>query len=216
METIQYMTPIFTPRNNFIMLYTSTKFGSDLRGLSFLRVGLVWNYPAASHVRRKDYYDKRVHGRPFAVGDLIWLHSAVVPEGKSKKLYHPWTGPFWVLSKLCDSECCVKKLTGNKRVLVVHFNRLKLCTPGTRFGVEVPSPVEGEGPPLSQDDTTVFWCEHGTTGVRVRWRWRAWWPSATTTCWTSLSSQGPCPTWSVWNLHWTLNSERILRERGVM
>ena len=39
METIQYMTPIFTPRNNFIMLYTSTKFGSDLRGLSF------WNYP---------------------------------------------------------------------------------------------------------------------------------------------------------------------------
>ena len=47
----------------------------------------------------------------------------------------------------------MKKLTGNKRVLVVHFNRLKLCTPGTRFGVEVPSPVEGKGPPLSQDDT---------------------------------------------------------------
>jgi len=46
METIQYMTPIFTPHNNFIMLYTSTKFGSDLRGLSFLRVGLVWNYPS--------------------------------------------------------------------------------------------------------------------------------------------------------------------------
>ena len=45
METIQYMTPIFTPRNNFIMLYTSTKFGSGLRGLSFLRVVLVWNYP---------------------------------------------------------------------------------------------------------------------------------------------------------------------------
>jgi len=58
-----------------------------------------------------------------------------------------------VLSKLSDSDYRMKKLTGNKRVLVVHFNRLKLCTPGTRFGVELLNPVEGEGPPLSQDDT---------------------------------------------------------------
>jgi len=77
----------------------------------------------------------------------------VVPEGKSNKLHHPWTGPFRVLAKLSDSDYCVKKLTGNKRVLVVHFNRLKLCIPGTRFGLEVPNPVEVEGPPLSQDDT---------------------------------------------------------------
>jgi len=45
METIQHMSPIFTPHNNFIMVYMSPKFGSNLRGLSFLRVGLVWNYP---------------------------------------------------------------------------------------------------------------------------------------------------------------------------
>ena len=77
---------------------------------------------AASHVCRKDYYNKQVHGRPFAVGDLVWLHSAVVPEGKSIKLHYPWTGPFRVLTKLSDSDYCVKKLTGNKRVLVVHFN----------------------------------------------------------------------------------------------
>ena len=45
METIQHMSPIFAPHNNFIMLYMSPKFGSNLRGLSFLRVALVWNYP---------------------------------------------------------------------------------------------------------------------------------------------------------------------------
>ena len=111
---------------------------------------------AASHVRRKAYYDKRVHGRPFAVGDLVWLHSVVVPQGKSKKLHHPWTGPFQVLTKLSDSDYRVKKLTGNKRVLVVHFNRLKLCTPGTRFDVEVPDSVDGEDPPLSQDATPYY------------------------------------------------------------
>jgi len=44
---------------------------------------------AASHVHRKDYHDKRVHGRPFAVGDLVWLHSAVVlKENQNSSITH--------------------------------------------------------------------------------------------------------------------------------
>ena len=71
---------------------------------------------AASHARRKNYYDQKVHGQPFAVGDLVWLHSVVVPRGKSKKLHHPWIGPFRVLTKLSESDYRVKKLSGNRRV----------------------------------------------------------------------------------------------------
>lgn len=59
-----------------------------------------------------------------------------------------------MLSKLSDSDYHVKKLTGNKRVLVVHFNHLKLCTSGTRFGVDIPNPVEEQSPALSQGDTS--------------------------------------------------------------
>ena len=28
-----------------------------------------------SHAQRKKYYDKKIHGKPFKVGDLVWLLS---------------------------------------------------------------------------------------------------------------------------------------------
>ena len=105
---------------------------------------------SVSHARRKDYYDKKVHGSPFAVGELVWLHSTVVPRGKARKLHHPWTGPYRVTAKLSDCDYRVKKLLGSRRVQVVHFNRLKLCAPGTRF--DDPSPCVQEESP-SQSDT---------------------------------------------------------------
>ena len=101
----------------------------------------------ATHARWKEYYDQKVHGQPFAVGDLVWLHSSVVPRGKSRKLHHPWTGPFRVLQKLSDADYRIKKLTGNRRVQVVHFDRLKLCTPGTRLTVDSPMCEEGSATP---------------------------------------------------------------------
>jgi len=103
-----------------------------------------------SYVCQKDYYDKRVHGRPFAVGDLVLLYFVVVPQRKSKKLHHPWMGPFSSAQSLTVTT--TRKAGWDKRVLVVQFNSLKLCASGTRFGVEVPNPVEGESPPLSQGD----------------------------------------------------------------
>ena len=55
------------------------------------------------------------------------------PKGQSKKPHHPWTGPLRVVGRLSDSDYRVKALRGQKRVQVVHFDRLKLCVPGTRF-----------------------------------------------------------------------------------
>lgn len=95
---------------------------------------------AASHERRKEHYDKRVHGQPFAAGDLVWLHSTVVPPGQSKKLHHPWTGPYKILEKISDSDYKIKGLRGRKQCHIVHFDRLKRCTPGTRFDNEIDDP----------------------------------------------------------------------------
>ena len=78
-------------------------------------------------------YNKKVHGRSFAVGDLVWLFSPAVPRGHSKKLYHPWSGPHRITAKLSESDYQIKKLVGKRKIQVVHFDRLKLCDPGMRF-----------------------------------------------------------------------------------
>ena len=43
--------------------------------------------------------DKRVHADAFKEGDLEWLHLTVGPIEKSKKLEHPWIGPYIVSSQ---------------------------------------------------------------------------------------------------------------------
>ena len=75
--------------------------------------------------RQKIHYDQKVHGKPLAVGDLVWLHSPVVPAGWSKKLHRPWTGPFKILKKLSEQVYRIQSTVGTKRRLVVHFDRLK-------------------------------------------------------------------------------------------
>ena len=104
-----------------------------------------------SHERRKENYDRKVHGDPYNQGDLVWMHTKVIAWGESRKLHHPWIGPFKILERLGDSDYRIKGLRGKKQVHVVHFDRLKRCTPGTRFTGEdeefvdqdeTPSPVD--------------------------------------------------------------------------
>ena len=38
-------------------------------------------------------YNVKVHGAPYQVGDLAWLHTPAVPRGQCRKLHHTWTGP---------------------------------------------------------------------------------------------------------------------------
>ena len=35
----------------------------------------------ATFQRQKQFYDQKVHGKPFTVGDLVWLYSPVIPTG---------------------------------------------------------------------------------------------------------------------------------------
>jgi hypothetical protein len=110
---------------------------------------------AASHERRKEHYDKRVHGQPFADGDLVWLHSTVIPPGQSRKLHHPWTGPYKILEKISDSDYKIKGLRGRKQCRIVHFDRLKLCTPGTRFDDILDDPDPPPDPVPNEQMTTA-------------------------------------------------------------
>ena len=101
-----------------------------------------------SHRRQKECYDKRIHGKPFKESDLVWSHSPVVLRGQSKKLHHPWTGPFKIVEQISESDYKIRNVQRKKKLQVVHFDRLKLCTPGTRFSSGATETVE------SSDRTT--------------------------------------------------------------
>ena len=56
-----------------------------------------------AHERRKEVYDRRVHGNPYKKDELVWLHDTVVKKGSSRKLHHLWVGPYRVVE--CLSDC---------------------------------------------------------------------------------------------------------------
>ena len=111
-----------------------------------LNIGQEW---------QKEFYDRRVHGKPYDVGALVWLHSLVLPRGKSKKFHHPWTGPFIVVKRLSDVTYRIQSREGRRR-LVVHFDRLKLCHPGTRFNSEYLPPSQPDNSRLQQNHEVPF------------------------------------------------------------
>ena len=93
-----------------------------------------------SHHMQSELYNKKVHGKPKATGDLVWLHNPTIPPGESRKLCHPWTGPYQIEEKIADADYRIKEVYGKKPPQIVHFNWLKLCPPGIRLS----HPVEQE------------------------------------------------------------------------
>ena len=83
--------------------------------------------------RQKEFYDRKIHGEPYRKDDLVWLHSSVVPQGKSHKLHKPWTGPYRIIKKISDVTYRIQSTKGKRKRLIVHFDRLKACPPNMRF-----------------------------------------------------------------------------------
>ena len=116
--------------------------------------------PLLKQEHQKELYDRKRHGDPYQVGDLVWLHSSVVPRGYSRKLHLPWTGPYKVLKRLSDVTYRIQSSRGRRCLCVVHFNRLRPCTDGMRFkepldASTVPGPQTRQlpvNPPLIIDD----------------------------------------------------------------
>ena len=50
--------------------------------------------------RQKDYYQKKVHGKSFKIGDRVWLFEPL--KAKSRKFHLPWHGPYEVLSQTSE------------------------------------------------------------------------------------------------------------------
>ena len=79
----------------------------------------------AAQKRQKDYYDRRVAGTSFRVGDRVLLSTTAVKRGLSPKLHNQWQGPYVVLDKVSEVNYRVQLATGQGRKQVVHFNRLR-------------------------------------------------------------------------------------------
>ena len=112
---------------------STQQYAEDLKGSLEKAYTEVRNNFSHRLERQKDFYDRKVHGEPFAVGTLVWLHSPVVARGKSRKLHHPWTGPYRVIKRISEATYRIQNTTGNRKRLVVHFDRLKACHPNTRI-----------------------------------------------------------------------------------
>ena len=124
-----------------------------------------------AHQRQKEIYDRKVHGEPYKAGDLVWLYHPAVPPGQSRKLHHPWAGPFKVLEKLSEADYRIKEVYGKKSPSIVHFDRLKLCHPRTRFA----GPIDKEDDEVTVPEitpTSIFDMElvnsDDDTGIAVR------------------------------------------------
>ena len=76
---------------------------------------------------------RRIHGSPHQSGSLVWLFNPVVPRGGSRKFHKPWTGPYRVITRLLDNTYKIKAAQKPHRLKVVHFDRLKCCTPNVRI-----------------------------------------------------------------------------------
>ena len=96
---------------------------------------------------QKELYDCRVHGEPFKPGDLVWLHSPAVPRGQSRKLHFSWTGPYRVTNRLSDAVYRIQHCQSRCKRLVVHFDRLKRCSPDTRLPPAAPNQQQPSNPP---------------------------------------------------------------------
>ena len=90
--------------------------------------------------RMKEVYNQRFHGKQYEPGDLVWLHTPVVPKGKPRKLHCPWTGPFRVVKRLSAVTYRIldlRRIAARRRKrMVVHFDRLKPCPCDIRLDLD--------------------------------------------------------------------------------
>ena len=75
-------------------------------------------------VRQKRNYDKRLSGRPFVIGDSVWLYNVRRKKERNAKLDCPRKGPYLVISVLSDVVYLIQK-SRKAKPKVVHSDRLK-------------------------------------------------------------------------------------------
>ena len=105
----------------------SNKYAVDLRLRLDRAYRQVREYMGLQQRRQKVHYDKLCNGKPFKIGDMVWLHCPGVPRGKSPKLHCYWQGPYIIHKVLSDILYQIQHRNNKCKSMVVHFNRLKPC-----------------------------------------------------------------------------------------
>ena len=90
----------------------------------FKRCDLARRHLNKAAVRQKRNYDKRLSGRPFVIGDSVWLHNVRGEKGRNAKLDCSWEGPYLVLSVLSDVVYRIQK-SRKAKPKVIRSDRLK-------------------------------------------------------------------------------------------
>ena len=85
-------------------------------------------------IRQKRNYDKWLVGKPYTIGDSVWLHNVRRKKRRNGKLGCPWEGPYLVISVLPDVVYRIQK-SAKAKPNVIHADRLKpyLGTPLERW-----------------------------------------------------------------------------------
>ena len=106
----------------------TSAYASELQNRLLRAFDLVRDHTSMHHERQKAFYDRKVYGKLYTPGDSVWLYSPVPQRGTSRKLYHPWTGPFKVVKKISDVTYRIQQQQGKRVRKIVHFDRLKPCS----------------------------------------------------------------------------------------
>ena len=146
---VMFETNIQTQSNN-----TPGEYAIALQKRLRTAYDLVRKQLSDTHIRQKQFYDQKVHGKPYKPGDLVWLHSAVARKGRRQKLNHQWTGPFKIVKKLSDATYRIQNTLVRTQRKVVHFDWLKPCPSNMRFNNSTQSgpPQTDEQPSLPPND----------------------------------------------------------------
>ena len=78
-----------------------------------------------SHLKNKQYYDKKAKQRNFQLGDKVYLYNPARKFGKCFKFHKFWTGPFEITAMLWDFNYEITSMSHMKKF--VHVNRLKMA-----------------------------------------------------------------------------------------
>ena len=64
----------------------------------------------------------------------------------------PWKGPYYVVKKIAECDYQIKSVT-DECEQIVHFNKLKLCKPGTHFHENLSADIQSQSPSNLPDST---------------------------------------------------------------
>lgn len=103
----------------------------DFRHTLALRLKMAYELAAQNigiaQERMKEYYDRKVNQFPILIGDRVFLETAVIPPGRSGKLFQRWEGPYRVLNVKLPNVLICSQTNPRERSNWVHINRLKPC-----------------------------------------------------------------------------------------